>query len=273
MATAAATVTAEFDCKNIEQDGFKFDLSPLAQEITLETNVTTPPTVTGTKYFINPCAALKPPSSSVPEIDRCPKDAWVCRTVTNYKEKEKEKARVTEVGAVAGIKSSDTPQLKAKTQEDGKLDQLQWGMAGAEVEGKKWGANINFICDKNAKNEDLPKLVGFDDGALTLEWSVPAACVLGDNDKGKDKGSDDDNKDKKKSGGGFFSSLFTLLVLGFVLYFVLGVMYKYLVVRASGPDLIPNRRFWGEFPSLCVEYTQHLWDTVSGRNRGGYSVV
>ncbi|KAI8319706.1 hypothetical protein GQ54DRAFT_25221 [Martensiomyces pterosporus] len=283
VASTASLTSAAFDCKNAKVAGYAYDLSPLAREVTLESNSTTPPTVTGIKYVINPCAALKTEPDTVPKIDRCPEDAWICRSVTNYKDNEK--PRVTEVNAVAGGNKKGEPTLEATASGDERPSEFHWKMKGAEVEKVGWSADIKFICDKTAKNEDLPKLTSFKDGVLSLEWSAPAACALGDDkggddkkdDKDKDKDKNPDNKDddgkEKKSSGGFFSSMFTLFFIVFLLYLVLGVMYNYLVVRASGLDLIPNRAFWREFPYLCTDFAHHIWDIVSGRRRGGYSVV
>ncbi|KAJ1644295.1 type II membrane protein [Coemansia asiatica] len=282
VSTALGFTSAAFDCKKAQAAGFEFDLSPLARDVYLVHNQTTHPTMTSTKYAINPCAPLKAEPDSVPKIDRCPENAWVCRSVTNYKE---DKPRVTEVNAVAGISKSDQPTLQATASGSEKPKEFLWKMTGVPVDSDKWATEIKFICNKSAKNDDLPKLVAFKDGLLELEWSVPAACALGDSDddNGKGKAPKDDDKDKNKnkdgggksneSSGGFFSTVFTLLASGFILYFVLGVMYRYLVVRASGLDLIPNRSFWREFPYLCADFAQHIWETVSGRRRGGYSVV
>ncbi|KAJ2329608.1 type II membrane protein [Coemansia sp. RSA 2702] len=259
-----------FDCKKAQVAGYTYDLSPLANEITLESNVTTPPTITGTKYRLNPCAPLAADPDSVPAIDRCPANSWVCRLVTNFKKDEK--PRVTEVNAVAGVGTKDEPRLEARASGNESPREFHWKMSGAEVEKVGWSADIKFICDKSAKNEDQPKIVGFSEGVLSLEWAVPAACALGDD--GKDKTPDDKDGDQDdKSGGGFFSTLFTLFIVGASLYLVVGVMYKSLVVRASGLDLIPNLAFWREFPYLCADFAQHIWDMVSGRRRDGYSVV
>ncbi|KAJ2652083.1 type II membrane protein [Coemansia sp. RSA 1250] len=277
LAVAVLTLTggaaAAFDCKKAQVAGYTYDLSPLAKEVVLESNSTTPPTTTGTLYRLNPCAALAAEADNTPEIDRCPENAWVCRKVTNYKKGEK--ARVTEVNAVAGISSKSEPSLEARASGNESPKAFHWKMGGAEVDKVGWSADIKFICNKSAKNEDQPKLLGFTDGVLSLEWSVPAACALGDDSGGGGGGKEPDGKDDQdsKSGGGFFSTLFTMFIIVASLYLVVGVMYKYLVVRASGMDLIPNLAFWREFPYLCTDFAQHVWNMVSGRRRDGYSVV
>ncbi|KAJ2879830.1 type II membrane protein [Coemansia aciculifera] len=271
LASALTLTAAAFDCKKAQVAGHIYDLSPLAREITLDSNTTTPPTVTGTRYVLNPCAPLKAEPDSVPAIDRCPDGAWVCRSITNYKKDEK--PRVTEVNSVAGKSSKDEPVLEAKASGSEKPAEFHWILKGAEVEKVAWSTDIKFVCNKSAKDQDLPTVVGFKDGVLSLEWAVPAACALG---AGDEKPPSDGGKDKEpsgSSGGGFFSTMFSFFVVVSALYLVLGVMYNYLIVRATGLDLIPNRAFWREFPYLCSDFAQHVWSMVSGRRRGGYSVV
>ncbi|KAJ2373895.1 hypothetical protein H4S02_008719 [Coemansia sp. RSA 2611] len=272
LASALVLTASAFDCKKAQVAGHTYDLSPLSREITLESNATTPPTLTSTRYVLNPCAPLKAEPDSVPEIDRCPNGAWACRLVTNFKKDEK--PRITEVNAVAGKSSKDEPVLEAKTSGSDKPSEFHWIMKGAEVEKTVWSTDIKFVCNKSAKDQDLPTVVGFKDGVLSLEWAVPAACALGGG--GDEKPPSDEDKEKKpveSSGGGFFSTMFSLFVVISALYLVLGVMYNYLIVRATGLDLIPNRAFWREFPYLCSDFTQHVWGMVNGRRRGGYSVV
>ncbi|KAJ1730348.1 type II membrane protein, partial [Coemansia biformis] len=88
-ALALGSQAAAFDCKKAQVAGFTYDLGPLARDIALESNATTPPTITGTAYALNLCGPLVAAPDSVPAIDRCPAHAWVCRTVTNYKKDEK----------------------------------------------------------------------------------------------------------------------------------------------------------------------------------------
>ncbi|KAJ2391358.1 type II membrane protein [Coemansia sp. RSA 2559] len=272
----APAAAASFDCKKLQIAGHDYDLGALAQQIALETNATTPPTITGTKYSINPCAPLKPEPDSVPKVDRCPDDSWVCRSVTNYKDSVD--PRLIEVSSVAGVKKTDAPVVEARTSGNQPPSEFHWKMDGAQVDKVLWSTDIKFVCSKSAKNTDLPKVLDFKDGVLSLEWTVPAACALDDTSGGDgDKKPDDEKKpedgDKTTTSGGFFSSLMTIVLVVFMLYLVVGVMYRFLVVRTRGLDLIPNLGFWREFPYLVSDFAQHIWDIVGGRRRGGYSVV
>ncbi|KAJ1948205.1 type II membrane protein [Linderina macrospora] len=282
LLASLGVTAAAFDCKSLKIADHAYDLSALAHDVTLESNATTPPTITGTRYTLNPCGAIAAASDKVPEIDRCPGDSWVCRSVTNYKPNEK--ARITEVNAVAGggAKEADKePTLEAKASSGNDTPkEFHWKMHGVTIDKVEWKTDIKFVCDKDAKNDALPVLKKFEDGELELEWKVPAACALGDNnDKGSDGGDnkDKDGKDRKPedevSGRGFFGTIFSLLFVGFVFYFVLGLLYNFFVVHATGLDLVPNLAFWREFPYLVMDFSQHIWDIVSGRRRGGYSVV
>ncbi|KAJ2777452.1 type II membrane protein [Coemansia javaensis] len=266
-ALAVAGSALAFDCKSARVAGFTYDLSPLAHDVALAANATTPPTVTGTVYTLNPCAPLAPPPDSVPAIDRCPAGAWVCRTVTNYKLDEK--PRVVEVGAVAGTGAHTEPALEARAEGSEPPKQVHWKMAGPDIEGVKWAADIALVCARNARNADLPRVLGVEDGVVKLEWAVPAACALSNSGGGdKDRGSE-----PAGGGGGIFSTLFTIALFLALLYLVVGIMYRYLVVRARGLDLFPNRSFWREFPYLCSDFAQHVWSMAGTRRHDGYSVV
>ncbi|KAJ2161799.1 type II membrane protein [Coemansia sp. RSA 552] len=263
---------AAFDCAHAQVAGFTYDLSPLARDLRLEVNATTPPTITATRYALNPCAPLEKAPKDVPEIDRCPEHAWICRSVVNHKDGAD--ARLIEVGAVAGTAASDAPTLEARASSGSKEPpNFHWKMAGAEVDSVKWAADIKFVCDRSKNNRDLPELVSFTKGLLSLEWVVPAACALDGDGGGSRPPADDQPRDDDQQSSGFFSTLLTLAIVSATLYLVVGVLYKVLVVRASGIDIIPNLSFWREFPYLCADFARHLWDRAGGRSRNGYSVV
>ncbi|KAJ2716112.1 hypothetical protein H4R19_000831, partial [Coemansia spiralis] len=274
VALALGCQAAAFDCKTARVAGFTYDLGPLARDIAVQSNATTPPTVTETAYTLNLCGPLAAAPDSTPAIDRCPAGAWVCRTVTNFKKDDK--PRVIEVGAVAGTGSHDGPTLEAQASGSDAPKQLHWKMAGPTVDSVAWSTDITLVCDKGAKNEDRPKVVSFKAGVLELEWSAPAACALDKEGGGGGGGGSDggDSRDGEGSGrGGILSTVTTIAFFLFALYLVVGAMYKYLVVRARGLDVIPNLAFWREFPYLCADFAQHVWSMVGGQRHGGYSVV
>ncbi|KAJ1676347.1 hypothetical protein EV182_008375, partial [Spiromyces aspiralis] len=85
----------------------------VVRDIVHSVNISTPPTHTDTRYILNPCRPIQE-DSSVPAVDRCGDDSWVCRKLTNYKEGSE--PRVIEVGTVAGGSKNMEPQFVATTQ-------------------------------------------------------------------------------------------------------------------------------------------------------------
>ncbi|KAJ1919746.1 type II membrane protein [Mycoemilia scoparia] len=255
---------ADFDCKNIKIGNFNFNLSPLNKEYRLSSKVYTPPTYTNTDILINPCGPLKV-DTSLPAIDRCEDNTWICRKVTNYKQ---DRPLVIEVGTMAGGQKSSAPHFATDQATEQKPSEFHWKMDGTTVEGNQWSTDILFKCDTNGKNDDNPSIRQYENGHLKLEWSVPAACASeSGTTPDKDKKPDNDKKpdsDNSGSGDGFFSTLFTLIFVCLIIYFGVGMVYNYL---SNG------YQFWREFPYLCVDFGRYVWDRVSGRNRGGYSVV
>ena len=49
------------------------------------------------------------------------------------------------------------------------------------------------------------------------------------------------------SAGGVF---LLVVFVGGLLYLLLGVAFRWIVVGATGPELIPNRQFWTSLPAL-----------------------
>ncbi|KAJ1678517.1 type II membrane protein [Spiromyces aspiralis] len=143
-------------------------------------------------------------------------------------------------------------------------------MDGQVVNGQRWSTEILFVCDKS--NDASPKVERFEDGHLKIRWEVLAAC--GGESKAPDNGDDSKKpNDGAKDGGSFFGTLFTIILVVFIIYFGVGMVYNYLQNGYRGLDLIPHREFWREFPYLCIDFGRYVWDRVSGRSRGGYSVV
>ncbi|RKP36875.1 autophagy-related protein 27 [Dimargaris cristalligena] len=265
------------NCKDFTLGDQHYDFSALDREHVVEIKTVTPPTHTIDRYTINPCQALQAPKD-VPEIDRCPDGTFVCKTSTNYKPDEKD--RVIAVQAIGGSKD-ETPVITAPRASSEKED-LLWSVKGPTVDKTDYRCDVRLFCDKDvdaAKAE--PKFVSMTNGILTLEWTSAAVCVQKRTDpedpkKPEDKPSDDPEKndpEPSSGGGGFFSTLFKIIGILLLVYFVVGAVYNYAVAGASGLDLIPHRYFWQELPYLCLEFVQFAYNSCSGRRRGGYSAV
>jgi len=56
-----------------------------------------------------------------------------------------------------------------------------------------------------------------------------------------------------EGGGGLGGWIFVIIYLvGFTLYFVIGIIYKSQRMGATGKEMIPNIDFWKDLPSLVV---------------------
>ncbi|KAJ1917395.1 type II membrane protein [Tieghemiomyces parasiticus] len=270
------------NCKDLTISGQHYDLSALDKEHVVKVKVTTPPTYTMEEYSLNPCQALTK-KDEVPKDDQCPVGTFVCRTDVNYKA---EKPRVTWVQPVSGGQDDGaSPAItvpKASPGSDPETSpKLQWTMRGPTVDKTDYRCDINLICDKEAAAaKSVPTFVSMKDGVLTLDWKSDAVCLTKRTDPKKpdepEKKPDDEPKPDEpahSSGSGFFGTLFKIIGILLLVYFVVGIIYNYAIAGATGLDLIPHRYFWQDLPSLCVEFVQYIYQSCGGRRRGGYSAV
>ncbi|OMJ25143.1 hypothetical protein AYI70_g1103 [Smittium culicis] len=98
-------LTNAFECGKIDVNGTTIDLTSIDKEFDANVENSTPPTKNKISYAFNPCKPLKQ-NSELPEADRCKKDAWACRTVTNFKNDE---SRIIEVSAIASEDKNNSP--------------------------------------------------------------------------------------------------------------------------------------------------------------------
>ncbi|GAA5994797.1 hypothetical protein JCM5350_001879 [Sporobolomyces pararoseus] len=266
---------ASFDCKDrLSLNGNEFDLSSLSGVQKFEEQTNTPPTVTKTKYELSICSALPPPSKDVPSSDVCPSGTRLC--MTTYTSREGLEDRLLSVVPIAGEIEGGSDFAVEAIKLEGIDEKEQWML---EMRGGKYNnvdqlARIVMKCDPNAK-ETVPTVNEYHSkqGALDLEWSTSAACVIsGDSppperNPGDDNKGDEDEDDEKSSGGmGFFGWFFTLILLGFLGYFVLGAYHNYTTYGATGWDAIPHRDMWRDLPWVVSD----LFRTRGG-SRAGYS--
>eukprot|EP01091_Cochliopodium_minus_P004011 TRINITY_DN13934_c0_g1_i1.p1 TRINITY_DN13934_c0_g1~~TRINITY_DN13934_c0_g1_i1.p1 ORF type:complete len:267 (-),score=58.26 TRINITY_DN13934_c0_g1_i1:63-833(-) len=60
--------------------------------------------------------------------------------------------------------------------------------------------------------------------------------------------------------------IFVIIVLvGLALYFIIGIIIKIVVYKASGKDILPNADFWTELPSLIKDGFVFLFDKITCR--------
>jgi len=67
--------------------------------------------------------------------------------------------------------------------------------------------------------------------------------------------------------------IFVILVLvGFALYFIIGIIIKIVVYKATGKEIIPNSEFWSDLPSLMKDGAVYLFNKITCRS-GSYGKV
>ncbi|GAA5871416.1 hypothetical protein JCM16303_000747 [Sporobolomyces ruberrimus] len=261
---------AAFDCKGLSLNGNEFDLSSIAGVHKFEEQTNTPPTVTKTKYELSLCSALPPPSSDVPASDVCPSGTRLC--MTTFSSREGLEDRLLSVVPIAGEIEGGSEMTVTAIKVEGVEEKNEWllEIKGGKYNGVDQSARIEMKCDPNAR-ETAPTVKEYHSkqGALDLEWTTSAACPLSDDPPPSDKNPDNDGNDDddKISGGmGFFGWFFTLILLGFIGYFVLGAYHNYTTYGATGWDMVPHRDMWRDLPWVISD----LFKTRGG-SRSGYS--
>lgn len=74
------------------------------------------------------------------------------------------------------------------------------------------------------------------------------------------------------SGGGFFANLISWIIVGLLLYLVIGYLYNLLIIGKGGREAIPNYGFWAEVGSFFSELFANLKARLSGAS-GGYQQI
>ncbi|KAF9147462.1 hypothetical protein BG015_010910, partial [Linnemannia schmuckeri] len=116
---------------------------------------------------------------------------------------------------------------------------------------------ITFICDTSATDDNLaPTLTGYQNGIASFQWKHKSACAV------------HTQLPVQESMSGFSVFLTVFFSFAFI-YLALGAVYNHQVYGAKGLDLLPHKDFWRDFPSLVVDVVHHVWDSVTGRARGG----
>ncbi|KAH8827993.1 autophagy-related protein 27 [Flagelloscypha sp. PMI_526] len=261
LATVSSVLAEDFSC-NIETNGRKFDLTSLGKDSASRTRQTPPTTVVDT-VDIDICNSL-PLKEGVPEGDQCPKGTLVCLTKTNQKDKSD---RIVAVIPIA----SQTLKVAAETKViTGGLSLVIHGdeyPTPNEDSKRAQSLKLTLLC---SDTKSRPKFTSYDGSVLSLEWSHPAGCATDDSSKPEDPTPPESSS--RGSGVGWF---FLVILVGFLLYFILGAYYKYSNYGATGIDLIPHRDFWREVPYMLRDVVSHLCSTIRPRqsSRGGYIAV
>ncbi|GAA6040027.1 hypothetical protein JCM8097_004745 [Rhodosporidiobolus ruineniae] len=271
---ALITSVAAWDCSTpLTLNGVSFDLSKLGGTHEWQTEDSTPPTVTKTKYTLSLCSALPEPSSSAPEDD-CPAGTRLC--IKSFSSRSGLDDRLLSVVPIAGDIGAGAyaPQaygVEGVKAEEGWTLELQ----GGTYNGHGQKARVEMRCDSKA-TETTPTVKEYDAkaGILDLKWVTSAACPSSSSgDDSSPPPSDpppakDEPAPVKSSGMGFFGWFFTLLFLGFAAYLALGIWNNYTQYGATGWDAVPHRDVWRDLPYVVA-------DLFKGRggSRNGYSAL
>ncbi|OMJ28025.1 hypothetical protein AYI69_g2508 [Smittium culicis] len=130
--TLVTELTNAFECGKIDVNGTTIDLTSIDKDFDVNVENSTPPTKNKISYAFNPCKPLKQ-NSGLPEADRCKKDAWACRSVTNIKNDE---SRIIEVSAIASEDKNNSPRVF-------------WEMKGQEFLGSVLNTKVELVCKEN----------------------------------------------------------------------------------------------------------------------------
>ncbi|OLY82247.1 Autophagy-related protein 27 [Smittium mucronatum] len=239
-------LAAAFNCKEVNINGTIVDISLINKEFSSSNQISTPPSKSNILYTVNPCQVLKQ-NDALPIIDRCDPDSWGCRTVTNIKNDE---SRVIEVTSLASQKVSQNPLLFYQENATEKSKQVFWEMGGSEFLGEKLKTRIELVCKNDEERLEYLKTEG---STVYFKLLTKAICQFtkSPNDKTpeakppKDKtpegaNPEDPSKDKD-SGFGIFSFFYYLIIVGFIVYFIVGCVYNKVVNNETGLNMIPNK--------------------------------
>lgn len=212
--TLALAVRA-LDCsaKELQQ----YNLESVKGTYSISNIKSTPPSKTNITWSIGICEPIK-------DVADCPQNSDVCGITSILID-----GKSPVVSEIIGFNSNVQKEYETIAEGDG----------GIIVKDKAVNcgdslidAEIHFICDKNAKENDL-KLDKWDGQSVKLSFKSKAACITSDKDKKKNNGNNNDNNknnDKKKDNGelwGWFTWIFIFLVLFLSIYIVGGAWFQY----------------------------------------------
>ncbi|KZW00249.1 hypothetical protein EXIGLDRAFT_667597 [Exidia glandulosa HHB12029] len=218
-----------------------------------------PPSVIVETVLFNLCAPL-PKVDDVPAEDQCPEGTRACFTRTAKKGETK-----LVLGVIPAGLDKEKQSITALPNGGG----LDLTLQGGAYVKQQQSFVITLKCAKEATD---PTFENYERGAVSVQWSTPAACPA--KRDGGGGGGTDDNKTPQGSSGGSLRMFFLLFILAIVAYFAIGSYYNMNTYGASGWDVIPHKDFWRELPYLVQDLAAHLCSAFQPRtSRGGYVSV
>lgn len=171
----------------------------------------------------------------------------------------------TSIGALSTVKWSDTFN-----------GVIMRGKDGGDQAGVKRNFVLTILCPQDGISELFPILMDVNENTMTYTflWHHFSACVgttkagattrtgvtptLGPPDQPPGGGALD---------GGWV--MIILLIVGLVLYCGFGSMFMYMMRGARGSEMIPNKAFWLELPSLVKDGCNFTVAKINEKRNGG----
>ncbi|KAF9085208.1 hypothetical protein BGX29_010352 [Mortierella sp. GBA35] len=262
---SASSVSAQdpFDCAKVSIEGNSYDISALKKTYLVKGEPKEAhPNKLRVDYSLNPCQAIVVPEGETKT--NCLSGTWVCQdTKVIFDDAEPKTVTLQPIAGTAPATDKVparevAPNVALAAKKDG-VEELPWNLTlkGGLIAGQDQSAVITFICDASATDDNVsPTLTGYQNGVAAFSWKTKSACAK------------QIQLPTKEGMSGFGVFMTVLLSFGLV-YIVLGAVYNHQVYGAKGLDLLPHRDFWRDFPSLVVDVVHHIWDSVTGRARGG----
>ncbi|KAG0290109.1 hypothetical protein BGZ96_006427 [Linnemannia gamsii] len=260
---SAQDTPAPYDCAKISVSGNSYDISALKQTYKVTGQPKTEhPYKVQYDYVVNPCQAINVPENEVKL--HCVSGAWVCRDKkVFFDESEPKTVSLLPIAGTApaaeNVPAREVAPLVALADKIENVAEAPWTLTlkGGLIDGQDQSAVITFICDTAATDAAVsPTLTGSLNGVTTFQWKSKSACAV-------------HTMLPVQEGMSGFSVFLTVFFSFAFIYLVLGAVYNHQVYGAKGFDLIPHKDFWRDFPSLVVDVVHHVWDSVTGRARGG----
>lgn len=155
LCSLSAAVT--LDCKNIQVEKKKFDLSKLGglHSIVVEDTISHP-AKSNTTWSIDICSALKKPKG-VPKQDSCPSYTRVCGITKTWNPVDDPNAEHSIVSAVIGVAGEYTlahggalePKVTRLKTSDRDAEGIDIELHGGRYDGRKQKAVVSFLCENN----------------------------------------------------------------------------------------------------------------------------
>ncbi|PWN26777.1 hypothetical protein BDZ90DRAFT_232887 [Jaminaea rosea] len=240
----------------------QYDLSSLSSldPVIISAKYDTPPSITTYSLALSLCKPL-------PSDQSCGSGTRVCQRVSSKLSAGGDDV-VNQIIPFYGDGAAYRYEL-----EDVSTDGKEWTLElkGPEYAGRRQKLEIQMSCDPSASVESKPTFKGYDlmEGEGKVSWRTKIACPMSTKDKDGDPAGDGTNPLQPAQGGwGFFSWFFFLIIMGLIIYFVLGTYQNH---QKYGVYEIPHRDFWREAPYLVQDAGRHAWKSIAGGSGGGSS--